>query len=83
MPATILGTQAMRDALHGYTESGRQKAASVQRMPGDFFPRASAALTFATLGDTAQAQKLIAELSKDYPSDTVIRYTVVPSVQRP
>jgi eukaryotic-like serine/threonine-protein kinase len=81
MPANIMGTQAMRDALHGYTESGRQKAASVLRMPGDFFPRASAALALATVGDTTQTQKLIGELSKDYPSDTVIRYTVVPSAK--
>jgi serine/threonine protein kinase/tetratricopeptide (TPR) repeat protein len=81
MPATVLGTQAMRDALHGYNESARQKAAGVLRMPGDFFPRASAALAFATVGDTAQTQKLIAELSRDYPSDTIIRYTVVPSAK--
>ncbi len=81
MPATLMGTQAMRDALHGYNQSARQKAAGVLRMPGDFFPRASAALAFATLGDTAQSQKLIAELSKDYPSDTIIRYTVVPSAK--
>ena len=67
MPATMLGTQAMRDALHGYNESARQKAASVLHMAGNFFPRASAALTFSTLGDTAQTQKLITELSRDYP----------------
>jgi tetratricopeptide (TPR) repeat protein len=81
MPATLTGTQAMRDALHGYNENARQKAAGVLRMPGDFFPRASAALALATVGDTAQTQKLIAGLSKDYPSDSAIRYTVVPSVK--
>jgi tetratricopeptide (TPR) repeat protein len=81
MPAQVMGTQAMRDALHGYTESGRQKAANVLRMPGDFFPRASAALALAAVGDTAQTQKLIDELSRDFPSDTVIRYTVVPSAK--
>ena len=76
-----LGGQALRDAVHGYTESARQKAASLPRTPGDSFPRAAAALTYATIGDSVPAAKLAAELGKDYPSDTVIKYSVLPVIQ--
>jgi serine/threonine protein kinase len=78
--ANILGGQAMRDAAHGYTESARQKAVSLLRMPGDSFPPAGAALTYALLGDP-QAAKLIAQLNKEYPTDTVIKYSVIPAAQ--
>ena len=81
LPTSITGTQAFRDASHGFTDSARQKADEVLRLPGDIFPRSSAAMTLAELGDTAQSQKLIDDLTKEYPSDTAIKYVVAPSVQ--
>jgi serine/threonine protein kinase/tetratricopeptide (TPR) repeat protein len=81
LPTSITGTQAFRDASHGFAESARLKASEVLRLPGDTFPRASAAITFAELGDTAQSQKIIDDLTKEYPSETVIKYAVAPSVQ--
>ncbi|MEQ1353476.1 MAG: serine/threonine-protein kinase [Candidatus Acidiferrum sp.] len=76
-----LGGQALRDAVHGYTQSARQKAASLPRTPGDSLPRAAAALTSAMIGDSVPAAKLAGELSKDYPTDTVIKYSVLPAIQ--
>jgi eukaryotic-like serine/threonine-protein kinase len=81
MPATMTGGQAVRDALHGYSESARQKASEVLRLPGNSFPRVSAALSFALVGDSAQSQRLADELSKDYPADTIIQDSILPSVK--
>ena len=78
---TAIGTQAFHDASHGLTESGRQKASEVLHLPGDIFPRASAAMAFAEIGDTAQAGKILDDLLKDYPSDTATKYAIAPSVR--
>jgi tetratricopeptide (TPR) repeat protein len=78
---TTLGGQAMRDAAHGFTESARQKASSLHHQPGDSFPAAAAALTFSSIGDSAQSLKLLENLNKDYPSDSDVKYSVIPAVQ--
>ncbi|MEQ1473866.1 MAG: hypothetical protein ABLQ96_08590, partial [Candidatus Acidiferrum sp.] len=66
---------------HGYVESARQKATRVSRIAGNFLPSASAALAFALIEDSAQSQKLITQLEKDYPADTTVKYSVIPAVQ--
>ena len=76
-----LGSEAISDAAHGYVESARQKATQVSRIAGNFLPPASAALAFALIGDSAQSQKLITQLEKDYPADTTVKYSVIPAVQ--
>jgi serine/threonine protein kinase/tetratricopeptide (TPR) repeat protein len=81
LPATVVANQALRDQLHGFTESARQKAAQLPHLPGDIFPGAGAAMTFAALGDSAQAQKNLDELLKRYPEDSSVKYVVVPVVQ--
>jgi eukaryotic-like serine/threonine-protein kinase len=73
------------DALHegemGYPESEKQKAAETLRLPGERFAKGCAAEAFADAGDLAQAQKLIDELHRDFPSDTNIKYLTAPSAQ--
>ena len=81
MPATILGTQAVHDALHGFTASARQKAAELPSLSHAKGPRAAAAVTFAIIGDSAQSQKLIDELNKDFPSDTILQTCVLPTAR--
>jgi tetratricopeptide (TPR) repeat protein len=76
-----MGGQAMRDAAHGYTDSARQKATALMHLPRNTFPPIMAALTLACIGDSAQSQKLLAELTKENPSDTVLKYSVTPVVQ--
>jgi eukaryotic-like serine/threonine-protein kinase len=73
-----IGGQAMRDAAHGYNESARQKASSLSR---DAYHHTMAALALAFIGDSAQSLKFLAELTKENPSDTVMKYSVVPVVQ--
>ena len=81
LPGNVIANQALRDLMHGYAESARQKAAELPHLPGDINPRAGAAMTFAQLGDSAQAQKNLDELLKLYPEDTTVKYVVVPFVQ--
>ena len=78
---TIVGSQALQDALVGFTESARQKAAAVLHLPGDTSPRASAAETLAEIGDAAQSQKLIDQLNKEFPSDTLVQTCIIPNVK--
>jgi serine/threonine protein kinase len=73
-----IGGQAVRDAAHGYNESARQKASSLSR---DAYHRMMATVTLAFIGDSAQSQKFLAELTKENPSDTVMKYSVTPVVQ--
>jgi len=73
------------EALHagemGYTESEKQKAAEILRLPGERFAKACAAEAFADSGDLARAQKLVGELQRDFPMDTTLKNLIVPSTQ--
>ncbi len=81
LPGSITANQALRDYLHGFTDIARQKAATLPHLPGDIIPRASAAMTFSELGDSAQSQKYLDDLVREYPLDTLVRYVIVPYVQ--
>ena len=81
LPGTIAANQALRDAQHGFAESARQKATGLPHLPGDILPRASAAMTFAELGDAAPSQKSLDDLTKDFPLDSIVKYVVVPCTQ--
>jgi hypothetical protein len=81
LSSSVTGNEAFRDSLHGFTDSARQKAKAVLLLPGHNYPRASAAIAFAESGDGAQSQKLIDDLNKDFPSDTIVKYVVRPFVQ--
>jgi hypothetical protein len=75
------GGQAIRDAAHGYNESARLKATALIRLPRNTFPPMMSALTLAFIGDSAQSQKLLGELTRESSSDTVMKYSVTPVVQ--
>src|SRR5260370_2109928 len=71
----------MRDAFHGFSESARQSAAETVRLTDERSARSSAAVALAQAGDTAQAEKLINDLDRAYPADTVIKYAMSPAVR--
>jgi tetratricopeptide (TPR) repeat protein len=81
MPATLTGIQAVRDALHGFTESARQKATALLKLPGGTVLRASAAVAFAEIGDAPQSQKFIDQLAKENPGDTTVQTCVIPNAK--
>ncbi|HME12302.1 MAG TPA: protein kinase [Candidatus Acidoferrum sp.] len=81
MPAGHLVREALREASFGYSESARQRAAEGLRLPGERTTKASAAVVFAQIGDVAQAQKVIEEVTREFPSDSGVKYGYVPSAQ--
>ena len=80
-PANYAGIRAARDAFHGFSDSARQSAAEALRLTGDRAARSYAATALAQVGETAQAEKLINELDRAYPSDTAIKYAFSPVIR--
>ena len=79
LPTTVLSAQAVHDALHGFTESARRKAAERLRLSSASGPPTGPAFAFAIIGDSGQSQKLLDELNKELPTDTVFQTCVAPS----
>ena len=77
--ATATTNMAIRDAFHGFSESAKQKAAEALKLSDERFVVANVALTLAQAGDAALAEKLIGELSRGYPSDTILQSSVLPA----
>jgi serine/threonine protein kinase/tetratricopeptide (TPR) repeat protein len=81
MPAGKLIREALCDAEFGYPESARQKATEALRLPGERTTKSCAAVLFAQIGDVAPAQKSIDEVTREFPSDSGIKYAFAPSAQ--
>jgi tetratricopeptide (TPR) repeat protein len=78
--AFLKAVRAIREAVYGDCASARSFAAeSLQQMP-DGINREAAARTYAVCGDS-QAQKLMAEESRKYPSDTFTQAVIAPVVE--
>lgn len=81
LPANVAGMTAIRDGFHGYAESARQRAAGLLSMSDERLARANAALALAQNGDTAQAEKRINDLNREFSDDVRIKYSYSPAVQ--
>ena len=64
---------ALRGAEVGYREQARAEAHSALKLAPNREVRAIAALALARAGDTAGAEKLVAELDKTFPLDTLMQ----------
>jgi len=73
-----LAGQAYCDAETGFTTEARQPINTSLALYDDQASRAEAARVFARIGDTARAEKLIADLSKDAPFDTLLTQVKLP-----
>ena len=80
-PAFVSSIRAYRDAFHGFSGSARPAAAESVRLTDERAVRSFAAVALAQAGDTAQAEKIINELDKTYPADTIIKYGFSPAVR--
>jgi eukaryotic-like serine/threonine-protein kinase len=78
--STIRAVQAVRDAVHGFSDSARQQAATSLSIAGERDARSFAALAYAQIGEIAKAQKLMNDLSSEFPSDTLIHQFYRPVV---
>jgi tetratricopeptide (TPR) repeat protein len=79
--STITAARAVRDAAHGFSDAARQEAEESLRVPGGRGTRALAALALAQIGDAAKAQKLIDDLAREFPNDTIVISGYLPMVR--
>jgi eukaryotic-like serine/threonine-protein kinase len=81
LPAAQMARQSIRDAMHGFTDSARKKASEALALQLNRREQGSVAFSLALIGDTAQSRQILAELVKEYPDDTTIKYSIAPSVE--
>jgi serine/threonine protein kinase/tetratricopeptide (TPR) repeat protein len=79
--SAMTAVRAVRDAAHGFSDAARQEAAEALRAPGGRGTRALAALALAQIGDAAKAQKLIDDLAREFPNDTIVVSCSLPTVE--
>jgi tetratricopeptide (TPR) repeat protein len=79
--ANQMSIMAARDAFHGFTNSARQKAAQSARLSSERLVVGYAAIALAQIGDSAQAEKLINELNREYPADTSLQNCSLPGTR--
>jgi tetratricopeptide (TPR) repeat protein len=79
--AQFAGARAVWNALFGLREEGRKSAAAALSLyrsrDADYGP----AFALALLDDSAQAQKIAAELDKRYPEDTSVQFSYLPALR--
>jgi eukaryotic-like serine/threonine-protein kinase len=71
---------ALREALFGNSEQGRQRVAAALKLSTGRDVQYQAALALAFMGDAARAQALANDLSKRYPDDTIVQFIRVPTL---
>jgi tetratricopeptide (TPR) repeat protein len=76
-----LAAQAYCDAEMGFNEDASQAINASLALYEDQFSRAEAARAFARIGDAARAERLIADLTKEAPFDTLLTQVKLPIVR--
>jgi serine/threonine protein kinase/predicted Zn-dependent protease len=76
--AGVLASEAACDAETGFVPETRKQTSAALARSDDADTRAAAAYLFASVGDAARAQKLIDDLAKEAPSDTVLNQVFLP-----
>jgi len=71
---------ALREALFGYPAEARKRATAVLEISKGLDVEYQAALALALTGDTARVQTLAADLSKQYPEDTIVQFKKMPTL---
>ncbi len=75
--ANIRASEAAMEAEVGNTEESRRQVEAALAMSQDKNIRALTALTLARIGDAIRAEKMIADLAKENPTDTVLNNAVL------
>jgi eukaryotic-like serine/threonine-protein kinase len=81
MPANAKARESVREAAHGFTVNARKTAADALSLPLNRYERGAVAFAYSLTGDTALSQKVIDQVAKEFPEDTAINYSVVPTVR--
>ncbi|HKS95292.1 MAG TPA: tetratricopeptide repeat protein, partial [Terriglobia bacterium] len=76
--ATIHAVEGGNEAELGYVQEARAQTSQVLATSGSRDVKMIAIATLARTGDTAQAEKLIGELAKEFPTDTILNSVSIP-----
>jgi tetratricopeptide (TPR) repeat protein len=79
--AAYQATAALREVESGNREQGRAEANAALKLAPNHDVKVAAALALARAGDIAGAEKLVAELDKTYPLDTVVQRYWLPTIR--
>ena len=79
--ATNLAAEAVCDAHAGFVQEARQTMNAALALSVSPESRSDAALLFAQAGDVAQSEKLITDLSKEFPYDTLLNQVKLPAAR--
>jgi serine/threonine protein kinase/tetratricopeptide (TPR) repeat protein len=79
--ASNLADEAMCDAETGFVQEARQTMNAALALSVSPDSRGDAALVFAQAGDAARAGQLIADLSKEFPYDTLLNQVKLPAAR--
>lgn len=72
---------AVREGFFGNTAEAREKAMAALKLSQDREARYGAAFALALAGDSSQAQALADAMEKQFPEDTAVRFSYLPSVR--
>ena len=79
--ATYQAAATLREVESGYPQQARADANAALKLAPNQYVQDMAALTLARTGDTAEAEKLAAELEKAFPRDTLVQKYWLPSIR--
>ena len=74
-------TAALREVESGQREQARADANAALKLAPNRDVRTAAAMALARAGDTAGAEKLVTELDKTYPLDTIVQRYWLPAIR--
>jgi len=76
--ANVLASEAACDVETGFLSEARQQTNAALARSDDSDTRTAATFLFASIGDATRAQKLIDDLAKEWPSDTLLNQAFLP-----
>src|SRR5271169_3033803 len=79
--ATVLAAAALREVESGYPEKARADVETAIKPSPNRDVQELGALALARAGDTAGAEKVAAELDKDFPLDTLVQRYWLPNIR--
>jgi eukaryotic-like serine/threonine-protein kinase len=79
--AEYLAHSSVRDALAGDMPSAKQQAQAALLRADGKQAKGLSAIAFALAGDSAQAARLAGDLSKNFPSDTIVQFDYLPMIR--
>ena len=79
--AEAMGAEATCDSEVGFPKEARQTITAALALSDNKVSRSEAAYVFARVGESAQSQKLVGEITKEWPFDTLLHKVWLPLAQ--